>query len=300
MRKLLSFLLIAVAFCVFTQSGGNALSQPSEEIQEQRQLMSAIMTGMMPTPIFLGDFRRGHNNLDETGDATPEQFREFSLKINEKFSVFGEEMRKKFGGPGDTTHEQLGDVAETMASVFPKANDVYREVMKETFSAEAVKRMNILSFQAYGGVFGGALNVENLAPLNLTDEQKEKAANIVEKLNRERIELVLSAEINMRSDEGQDIEAIMKETMDKLVSITRRGQNEIEALLTPEQKKRAEELMVDVPEQYRFLNDYLAKRPWRLDESSWKPGDGAPPNLENHPGEMRLERVPPDRPFPGN
>jgi hypothetical protein len=98
---------------------------------------------------------------------------------------------------------------------------------------------------------------------------------------------------------GEELnEELIKETIEKIVSLTRRGQREIEALLTPEQKKRAEELMAEVPEKYRFLSEYLNNRPWRLDESNWKPGDGPPPNLENYPGEMRPERTPKDRPFP--
>jgi hypothetical protein len=192
----------------------------------------------------------------------------------------------------------VGEVAETISTFIPQINEISKKAMKETLSAETIKRIDTDTFQRFGGVFGGALNVENLAALNLSAEQKEKAAAIVEKLNRERFELVFSMEVGRQSaDEGPDL-GKMKELTEKLISLTRRGQWEIEAMLTPEQRKLAGELMADVPEQYRFLNDYLANRPWRLDESRWKPGDGAPPNLENYPGEMRPERTPGERTFP--
>lgn len=281
-------------------SVGFASALISEDMQRQIKLMSVLMNGMVQTPGFLDDFHRENVNSDEMGGITPEQLEQFRLLTLKKYEVFETEMREKFGGPGDITQDQLGGVAETLASMFPKINDTYRETMEEMFSAETVKQMDTISFQAFGGVFGGALSVGNLATLNLTDEQKEMAAKIVEQQNRERIELMYSIRINVRPEEGQDMEKLMKDMLDEIIALTRRGQQEIEKLLTPAQKRLADELMAAAPEKYRFLNDFLDNRPWRLNGTRWQPGDGPPPNLNNYPGEMRRERVPGVRQFPGN
>ena len=54
--------------------------------------------------------------------------------------------------------------------------------------------------------------------------------------------------------------------------------------------KLAKEIIAETPDKLRFMSDYLKDRPWRLDESTWNPGDGAPPDLENYPREMRKKR----------
>ena len=119
----------------------------------------------------------------------------------------------------------------------------------------------IRAFQEFGGIFGGALAVENLAPLDLTAEQKEKVVKVVEKVNRERFELFHAWQMEMRKPEADlDLE-IVQETIDKIVSLTRGGQKEIETILTDEQKRRAEELMADVPEEICLLSDYLIEHP---------------------------------------
>ena len=228
-------------------------------------------------------------NIDkEQMGITDEQMHSLEVKMEEALRPLAEEMQKKYGrNPREFVQDKIGEIVESVSTLMPKMNEIYRTAMNDTLSVETIKRIDTVAFQKFGGVFGGALNVENLVALNLSTEQKEKAANIVEQLNRERFEFIISLEMNR--EPGLDLDKV-EEINEKIVSLTRRGQREIEALLTPEQKKLAEELMAAVPEQYRFLNDYLKNRPWRLDESNWKPGDGVPPNLENHPGEMRPER----------
>jgi len=291
MRKSLLLLSIALVLHVCVLSAGKASAQPSDELMQQQKLIQTIMDGSL-TPRFLQPL------LGDEMVIPPEQNADFHKKMSEAIMPFEEGLQKEFGNPGNFKREQLSDLAEAVTGLAQKVNDLSRKVMKETFSTETVTRIDELAFQQYGGLFGGALNVDNLAPLHLSDEQREKAAQIVEKLNRERFELAFSLEIESQSGEEPDVEK-MKEAVEKIISLTRRGQGEIETLLTDAQKKRAAELMAEVPEKYRFLSDYLTNRPWRLDESNWKPGDGAPPNLENYPGEMRPERPPNGRPFPG-
>ena len=296
MRKALMIVLFALVLRVGGLSRGNAFSQPSEESEEMMQqgrLLETIIQGGT-SPRFIQ-----HLDLDEAG-ITFKQMGDLSDSIGKTLMLLDEEygIREKIGRvTSDMSRDQLSNLAEFTAAFLPKVNDATRKVMNETLPAETVNRLDVLAFHKFGGTFGGALNVDNLAPLGLTDEQREKAVQIVEKLNRERYELFFSIQIGRKPGEEVD-EELLKETIEKMISITRRGQREIEALLTVEQKKLADELMAEVPEKYRFLSEYLNNRPWRLDESNWKPGDGPPPNLENYPGEMRPERTPKDRPFP--
>ena len=270
-------------------------AQPSEEEMQQMsgvQLLENVMEGMMPGPQML---QSNQEERDRLG-ITKEQWNQFNEKMVEAFEPFEREMEKFGDSFSDISPGRLGEAAEAMTKILGKADEVADKVMRDNFPAETIKRIETASFQKYGGAFGGALNVKNLAPLNLSAEQKEKARQIIDKLNRERLELVLSLDANPRNGQGPDVVGITE----KIVSLTKRGQREIEDLLTPEQKKQAEKLMADIPEEYRFLNDYLANRPWRLDESSWKPGDGPPATKENWPGETRPERPRGERVFPEN
>jgi len=266
---------------------------PTEKATQPMQLMQNIMEGVMPGPQM---FTREEDR--EKLGVSEEQMVQFNKRMMEAFEPFNKEMREKFGdGPSDLSPEKRGEAAEVMTNMMTKANDISDKIMREVLPAETIKRIETASFQKNGGTFGGALNVKNLTPLNLSAEQKEKAWQIIDKLNRERFELAFSLDAKPQDGQEPDI----KGTLEKIISLTRRGQREIEALLTPEQKKLAEELMADIPEEYRFLNDYLANRPWRLDESNWKPGDGPPPTMENWPGEEhRPERPRGERVFPEN
>ena len=272
-------------------------AQPTEEDMRQMQLVQNVMEGMMPGPRM---FTQGIGSAEQRKKLgiSEEQWHQINDKMMEAAKPFEKEMREKFGnGPNDISPNQLGEAAEVMVGILPKFDEISDKVMRETLSAETIKRIETASFQKYGGTFGGALSVKNLAPLNLSAEQKEKAQQIIDKLNRERLELAFSLDMKPQDGQTPDFAGVAE----KIISLTRRGQREIEALLTPEQKKLAEELMADIPKEYRFLNDYLANRPWRLDESNWKPGDGPPPTRENWPGEERRpERPRGERVFPDN
>ena len=271
-------------------------AQPSEEDIQRIQLLQNVMEGMMPGPQM---FTRG-GDRDEQREklgVSEEQMIEIFEGMREAAEPFEKELREKFGdNHHDISPEKRGEAAITLTKMLVELDEVANKVMREALPEETIKRIDMASFQKYGGTFGGALNVKNLAPLNLSDEQKEKAQQIIDKLNRERLELVISLDANPQDGQEPDIKGITE----KIISLTRRGQREIEALLTPEQKKLVEQLMADIPTEYRFLNDYLANRPWRLDESNWKPGDGPPPTMENWPGEMRPERPRGERVFPEN
>ena len=264
------------------------------DTQQHIQLMQNVMSGMIPGPQMLNGIG-DHGELETLG-ITEEQMRKLNEKMKNAFAPFENELREKFGkDPRELPPDKVGEVVETMVNIISKSNDIADKIMRETFPAETIKKIDTVSFQKYGGIFGGALNVKNLGALNLTKEQKEKANQIIDKMNRERIELHISIRMS-RPGEEPDIKGIME----KIISITRHGQQEIEALLTSEQKQQAKQLMVDIPDEYRFLNDYLTNRPFRLDESNWKPGDGAPQLMENYPGEVRPERPRGKRVFLGS
>jgi len=187
MRKLISILLIAVVFCVFVLSGGNAFSQPSEEMLKQVRLMQTLMEGIALGPDIFQDIDK------EQMGITDEQIDSLRTKMMESLQPLAEEMQKKYGrNPNEFAQDKIGEIAEVLSTLVPKANEIYRTVMDDTLSAETIKRIDTASFQKFGGVFGGTLNVENLAALNLSADQKEKSTRIVEQLNRERFELLFS------------------------------------------------------------------------------------------------------------
>ena len=258
MRKPLPLLSVVIMFCVFILSG--CWSEEEEEMMQAIHLLSILNARNVFEPvIFL--------NIDkERTGMTDEQARLVQTKIKESLIPFEEELQEKFGNFGDFKRDQLGDMVEAALKNLSRTNEITRQIIKETLPADVIKRLENDMFRGFGGVFGGALNAENLAPLDLTDEQREKAAQIVEKLDRERLELIflLFMSIDKKAGEEPDLADVLgkfRELNEKVISITRRGQREIEALLTAEQKKRTEELMADVPERYRLLTDYLKNHP---------------------------------------
>ena len=188
-------------------------------------------------------------------DITAAKRRKIEEKIKEIILLQNKEFQEKFGDLDNSSGDRQGEVSEFMAASGHKVYEATWNFIRETLPAETVEEMEILTFQQSGGVFGGTRFVENLAPLRLTAEQKENVEKIIEKLFPEYFELLVSLDMM-----EPDLEAV-RETLEKMVSLLRGGQQEIEAILTDEQKQRAEELMADVPEGIRFLSDYLKNHP---------------------------------------
>ncbi|MDR1492944.1 MAG: hypothetical protein LBT05_09515 [Planctomycetaceae bacterium] len=251
----------------------------------QVQLMGTMMQGMS-SPILSLRFIDGETQKNL--GITQEQMREILKKSQETFQSYEEEIQKKYGSPKNFSMEKTPEIAEDLSKMMKKVNEISQNLMKETFSEDAMQKIDQYKFQQFGGTFSGALSVTNLATLHLTDEQKEKANAILEKLNKERFPLIL--QMGKEISQTEKNPALINELLDKIISQTIRGQKEIETLFTPEQMKLADEIMAETPDNMRFMSNYLKNRPWRLDESSWKPGDGAPPDLENYPREMRKRR----------
>ncbi|MDR1960631.1 MAG: hypothetical protein LBQ54_16595, partial [Planctomycetaceae bacterium] len=234
---------------------------------------------------------------------TPELHRNSRQKMEEVF-LLEKNISDKY--PYEQFHtfspEKISDMAKDMAGYVEVLNSIINKTIQESFPAEAAAKLNRNRFQRFGGIFGGAFHSENLAVLNLTPEQKEKADAVVQKFSRERLELLLLMEqrreqlspslhtVDGNWDRQTKLDQVAEEMKwfnEKLISLALRGQREIEAILTDAQKDLAEKLMTEVPEEQRFLADYLAKRPKRLEDFSWKPGDGVPENMDNYPGEVK-------------
>jgi Spy/CpxP family protein refolding chaperone len=270
MMKRLAILLIVICVGV---SGCTDSAQPSpEELEILKELAEGIQQAQFSATLLMGMVLYPTFFLEDAG-ASREQIDE----VNEKQQIIFDELHERTPLLENSTPAQK---IERWMAMLPQRNEAMRNVWKESFSEEVVKQIDTLIFQNFGGVFGGALNVNILATLELTDEQYEKVAAIIEELNRERFELHFSRkklnvpvdfdkmkdnkgwkEFNDNWKEIKENLENMKEVNEKMVTLTRRGQKEIEALLTDEQKKRAEELMADVPEKYRFMKNYLEKHP---------------------------------------
>ena len=252
MRKLLlSF--TAVMFFAFATDVGRASAQELPDA-ELRTLGDALLDGMgMPRFFRHVVYPVGDSREEYPGGATREQMEECLLDISDAIHPLNVELEEKIS-LSTISHDQLGELAEAMTAQLPKTNEAVWKVMKETLPAKTVEQIEIQAFQHSGGIFGGALAIENLSPLDLTAEQREAVEKIVEERNRERIELFLG--ISGPSPKFAAAEEV-REILEKVISLTRDGQREVELLLTDEQKQRAEELMADVPERIRVLSDYL-------------------------------------------
>lgn len=104
-------------------------------------------------------------------------------------------------------------------------------------------------------------------------QTKEEREPLVKKLNE------LNWEKNRKVNEiSQKVSKKINEKLDKI--------------LTDEQKAKKQKLFEQMPDYIwrARLENQDKERPWRPNIDSWRPGQGVPENLDNHPGETRPEK----------
>ena len=100
-----------------------------------------------------------------------------------------------------------------------------------------------------------------------TEEEKEQLFQKINELNKTK---------NRRADE------ISRKASEKV-------NQKLDKIMTDEQKAKKQKLFEQMPDYIwrARIENQDKERPWRPDINSWRPGQGVPENLENHPGETR-------------
>ncbi|MCL2346657.1 MAG: hypothetical protein FWC50_00200 [Planctomycetaceae bacterium] len=164
--------------------------------------------------------------------------------------------------------------------------------------------------------------------LQLTPEQKRDFHQILKEANGELHELLFDLEVRgefygqihdlkkklstAQTDEEkkaikEEIKKITAQCQSRTTELTKKISDKInqkiDKILTGEQKALKQKLLAEMPDYiWRARDENQGKKhSWRPNIDSWRPGQGVPKNLENHPAETRIRKNEDGKKrFPGN
>ena len=200
------------------------------------------------------------------------------------------------------------NVEKEMTAEIQDAIQRIRGRLDQISTPEQKEKVKKLSFQAFGGLDSPFVNEEMISTLNLSDEQKEKAAALFTETEKERRE-VLEAGLKLAEKavalggprmSQEDRDRLNQEgdaLQGRVLASGKKLGSKIREFLTDAQKKQADQLMAERP-------SYLGKLPpgmqpqendseWKPSDSSWRPGQGvAEPSQRRDPGSRRFPTAP--------
>jgi Spy/CpxP family protein refolding chaperone len=207
-------------------------------------------------------------------------------------------------GSGPPSREELQKFREE----FEKRSNESQAKINQILTSEQQEKYKILQFQIVGGLdspFLGVLGGRALEVLNLTEEQKAKLKAINEEREAEsRAAFEKRGPINWRELSQEEREKIGAEQRAENEARTKKFAEQIKAVLTPEQKEKAEKLTAEAKEIREKIGIGNRERregedrpgrgegggEYRPGRNSWQPGQGT--------GERGNQNRQPRRAFP--
>lgn len=187
-------------------------------------------------------------------------------------------------GSGQPSREEMQKFREE----FEKRISENQTKINQILTPEQQEKYKTLQFQLVGGLDSPFLNARNLDVLNLTEEQKAKLKAINEAREAEsRAAFEKRGPVDWRDLSQEDREKLGAELRAENEARTKKFAEQIKAILTPEQKEKAEKLTAeakDVREKVgietggrRNGGDRSDRRngEYRPGQDSWRPGQGA-------------------------
>ena len=243
----------------------------------------------------------------------PDVFREllsngdFQMQFAQDLQITGDQGRQ-LAGMAQDVRNRIGDLLRSNGPMMASKDDrdqafktIREEGMKITREVEQ-KLSGILNdkqlqlyhertFQMSGGLQGILLNPSFGKTLELTEEQLRKVTQIQEQLTKEAFLLM----DKLQDATPEERTAIMQQ----LQALGEKGAKMIEAILDNAQKVKMEKLKEEVPDYIwkSFRGNRNKEREWRPGADSWKPGQGAPVNVDIPREERSTNRQ--GRRFPG-
>jgi len=313
MQKLLPLSGIAVAFCVFALSGGNAFSQENAEEEMFRQFFADVditQAELMQLGVNLAGVFEPYQQATEEFEkrfnpATRENYIEyidsyFDLILSPMFRDMRAEAANFFT---EDQYDKLTLRLYQVTELFPesmKANEIpvgdiaqlfiYPDVvpMTEAQLSELVAlQKEVLTEFAGIGLIVREDNAELFAEQDALFQEMEKAESEEEKtVIREKIRAIM-----------QKASDLMREPMQKSFD---KMKSKLDTLLTAEQKAKLAQIKQDTPEYLKKALAGLLKTggdeaepsaAWRPGANSWVPGMGAPMDLKSDIREAPRERT---------
>jgi hypothetical protein len=150
-----------------------------------------------------------------------------------------------------------------------------------------------LVFQMTGGLESPLLGKDALDVLDLTEEQRKKAEQVIEQTRidrNEKFEEIMKL-VDARVEKGKDItqeERIEirkkgEQLMAEINAIGKKAGSQLKSFLDKQQLKKSDDLLANIPEflpKLQLANNN-AVPPYIPGINSWKPGQGVPDNKKN-------------------
>ncbi len=139
------------------------------------------------------------------------------------------------------------------------------------------------------------LNFDAYQALDLSDEQKEKLAELQKESDKEMqpilddvkklMEILLEDQANDKEPDMEKLTLKVLAIRDKAASNAKKTKEKLEQNLTPEQRERLAKIREEMPQKLAKIKEELAKKkaePQRDDswKDAWKPGDPLPEGVE--------------------
>ncbi|MDR3197032.1 MAG: Spy/CpxP family protein refolding chaperone [Planctomycetaceae bacterium] len=272
MKKVIGTMLFVLSVAVFStlvlaQPGGQAPGGPGNPGERDR---ARIPGGGVELLI-------RNAEIKSQLDLTEEQVGKL-LKLSEELRPRRPERPQGSGGmPSREEMQKFREEAE-------KRIDEGQAKINQILTPEQQEKFKTLQFQLIGGLDSPFLNVRSLDVLNLTDEQKAKLKAINEEREAEsRAAFEKRGQVDWRRLSQEDREKLRSELQAENEVRTKKFADQIKAILTPEQKEKAEKLTTEAKEirekvgigvRDRRNGEDRPERGDRVNPDSWRPGEG--------------------------
>lgn len=214
----------------------------------------------------------------------------------QKLTALRDEMRNA-PRPQFTPPDPNASQEDRMKAMQQMRTEMEKRVAEQRSKVEAIlttdqrKKVEVIAFQAVGGLNSPRLRTELLAPLNLTDAQKAQIKKLTEEAEVAQREMFAS--MGPRPGQGggspEEMRGRFEEMRTKMEALGQKTADQIKAVLTPEQKALGEKLTTEgaalrerlgAQQQQRGRggnNPQEGGEGYRPGENSWQPGQGTPP-----------------------
>ncbi len=307
------FLIVAVLFLL----GDVVLSQDADREAERRarqqrrekeafDRQQALFNGPPPAGTasivgrsFIYSVNRGFGNtMAMLGAADNKELRDelgFSEEQEKNMRAVRDELRWQMLMKAP----QYADRFKKMASgEDPKAiqQDIEKELQAITDKVEKIatpeqkKKAQTVVFQGMGGLNSPLINVDAMSALDLTEEQKKKAQETLDSMEKERLEhlaeglklfekAVQLGGPNMSPEDRQKLDEERKALEGRIFSSGQKIGDQLRSFLTEEQREKEKILLANRPKFLPRLPRQMrgeSAPDYRPDSDSWRPGQGNP------------------------
>ena len=198
-----------------------------------------------------------------------------------------------------------GEDPQAIQADIEKELQTITEKVEKIATPEQKKKAQTVVFQGMGGLNSPLINVDAMSALDLTDEQKKKAQEKLDALEKERLEhlaeglklfekAVKLGGPNMSEEDRKQLEAEARALEGRALATAQKIGDQLRSILTPEQLEKEKILLANrpkflppLPRQMRGEGD----TEYRPGADSWRPGQGSPDEQKE-----KTNR----RPFPKN